>query len=145
MVQNILQYRFDQIFEPGSDPGGLDLLAKKNVPLERLIKNVEEPKISREEENTFIIQLDILRGIHADLAAASQAVSHLLGFQILVHLITSVIFVVMFGYFFAAALIKEEFYWPYLVLFILPAVQIFLIGHWGQSLEQQVIDGLASV
>ena len=93
---------------------------------------------SREEENTFIIQLDILRGIHADLAALSHEVSHLLGFQILVHLITCVIHVVMFGYFFAASLMVDQFYWPYLVLFLLPAVRIFLIGHWGQCLEQQV-------
>ena len=48
MVQNILQYRFDQLFEPGSDdPGGLEQLTKKSVPLEKLIKNVEEPKVSR--------------------------------------------------------------------------------------------------
>ena len=48
VVQNILQYRFDQLFEPGSDdPGGLEQLTKKNVPLEKLIKNVEEPKVSR--------------------------------------------------------------------------------------------------
>ena len=49
VVQNILQYRFDQIFEPGGDdPDGLDLLKKKSsVPIEKLIKNCEEPKISR--------------------------------------------------------------------------------------------------
>lgn len=140
VVQNILQYRFDQIFDAGAslnEGGGLEALKKKNVPLERLINNVEEPKVSREEENTFIIQLDILRGIHADLAALSHEVSHLLGFQILVHLITCVIHVVMFGYFFAASLMVDQFYWPYLVLFLLPAVRIFLIGHWGQCLEQQ--------
>jgi len=138
VVQNILQYRFDQLFEPGSDdPGGLEQLTKKNVPLEKLIKNVEEPKVSREEENTFIVQLDILRGIHADLASLSDEVSHLLGFQILVHLVTCVIFVVMFGYFFAASMMVDQFYWPYLVLCLLPAVRIFLIGHWGQCLEQQ--------
>ena len=59
-------------------------------------------------------------------------------FQILVHLITCVIFVVMFGYFFAASMMLDQFYWPYLVLCLLPAVKIFLIGHWGQCLEQQV-------
>jgi len=138
VVQNILQYRFDQIFDGGvEDLGGLEKLAKKNVPLEEMIKNVEEPKVSREEENTFLIQLDILRGIHADLSALSHEVSHLLGFQILVHLITCVIFVVMFGYFFAASMMLDQFYWPYLVLCLLPAVKIFLIGHWGQCLEQQ--------
>lgn len=136
VLQNILQYRFDQIFEPSADPK-LDVLTKSKVPLEMLIKGPEEQKISREEENTFILQLDILRGIHADLASLSHEVSHLLGFQILVHLITSVIFVVMFGYFFSAAMLKDEFYWPYLVLCLLSAVRIFLIGHWGQVLEQQ--------
>ena len=48
VVQNILQYRFDQIFDGGvEDLGGLEKLAKKNVPLEEMIKNVEEPKVSR--------------------------------------------------------------------------------------------------
>merc|ERR1711936_1459608 len=75
VVQNILQYRFDQIFDGGvEDLGGLEKLAKKNVPLEEMIKNVEEPKVSREEENTFLIQLDILRGIHADLSALSHEI-----------------------------------------------------------------------
>jgi len=138
VVQNILQYRFDQIFEPGGDdPDGLDLLKKKSsVPIEKLIKNCEEPKISREEENTFIVQLDILRGIHADLSSLSQEVSQLFGIQMLFHVISLVIFCVMFGYFFAASMLNDEFYWPYLVLFILPAIRIFLIGHWGQCLEQ---------
>lgn len=112
---------------------------KRKVPVEKLIKSVEEPKISKEEENTLIVQLDILRAIHADLATLSHEVSHLFGFQILVHVVTSVIFVVMFGYFFAASMLNDKFYWPYLVMFLLPAVTIFLIGHWGQCLEQQVI------
>ena len=49
VVQNILQYRFDQIFDGGVDDlGGLEKLAKKNVPLEEMIKNVnEEPKVSK--------------------------------------------------------------------------------------------------
>jgi hypothetical protein len=58
--------------------------------------------------------------------------------QMLVNVITSVIFVIMFGYFFAAAMLDQKFYWPFLVLFILPAIRIFLIGHWGQVLEIQV-------
>ena len=62
----------------------------------------------------------------------------LIFFQILINVITSVIFVVMFGYFFAAAMLDQMFYWPFLVLFILPAIRIFLIGHWGQVLESQV-------
>ncbi len=64
--------------------------------------------------------------------------NHLLGFQILVHIVSSVIFVVMFGYFFSALTIDSEFYWPYLVLFLLPCIRILLIGHWGQVLEHQV-------
>merc|ERR1711953_1394530 len=113
VVQNILQYRFDQIFGPDNSmkEGTLEQM-KRKVPVEKLIKSVEEPKISKEEENTLIVQLDILRAIHADLATLSHEVSHLFGFQILVHVFTSVIFVV-------------------------PAVTIFLIGHWGQCLEQQ--------
>jgi hypothetical protein len=76
VVQNILQYRFDQFFDPSQEPSSLEMMnAKKNVPIQKLFKNVEEPKISREEENTFIIQLDILRGIHADLASLSHEVS----------------------------------------------------------------------
>ena len=49
-----------------------------------------------------------------------------------------VIYVVMFGYFFANGLLNDYFYWPYLVAFILPAIRIFLIGHWGQHLERTV-------
>jgi hypothetical protein len=138
VLQNLLQYRFDQIFEPGSEPMSdkAELLNKK-VPLEMLIKAQEEPKVTKEEENTVVLQLDILRGIHADLASLAYEVNHLLGFQILVTVITSVIFVVMFGYFFSAAMLDQKFYWPYLVLCILPAIRIFLIGHWGQVLESQ--------
>eukprot|EP00095_Tigriopus_kingsejongensis_P003812 maker-scaffold278_size225338-snap-gene-0.13 protein:Tk03812 transcript:maker-scaffold278_size225338-snap-gene-0.13-mRNA-1 annotation:"gustatory receptor 43a-like" len=139
IVQNILQHRFDQIFEPSMDDLNLTkkALSQKNLPLEVFLKAPEEPKISKEEENTFIYQMDILRGIHADLMGMANEVNHLLGFQILVHIITCVIFVVMFGYFFAAAAIDTKFYWPYLVLCLLPALRVFLIGHWGQVLEQQ--------
>ena len=88
------------------------------------------------------LQLDILRGIHADLSALAQEVNHLLGFQIVVHLVTAIINVIMFAYFFIAATIDGHFYWPYLVLCLLPAIKIFLIGHWGQTLEQQVLHNL---
>jgi hypothetical protein len=146
VLQNILQYRFDQLFEPGADefPGResasvskMDMLTKKSVPMDLLLKGPEEQKVSKEEENTFILQLDILRGIHADLSALAQEVNHLLGFQIVVHLVTAIINVIMFAYFFIAATIDGHFYWPYLVLCLLPAIKIFLIGHWGQTLEQQ--------
>ena len=148
------------------------MLTKKAVPMDLLFKGPEEQKVSKEEENTFILQvfiwrnetklkfdfnysqdnqklqyitwksnifqLDILRGIHADLSSLAQEVNHLLGFQIVVHLVTSVITVIMFAYFFIASTIDGHFYWPYLVLCLLPAIKIFLIGHWGQVLEQQV-------
>jgi len=145
VLQNILQHRFDQLFEPGSDDfrresmsvSKMDMLTKKAVPMDLLFKGPEEQKVSKEEENTFILQLDILRGIHADLSALAQEVNHLLGFQIVVHLVTSIINVIMFAYFFIASTIDGHFYWPYLVLCLLPAIKIFLIGHWGQVLEQQ--------
>ena len=72
------------------------------------------------------------------MSALAQEVNHLLGFQIVVHLVTSIINVIMFAYFFIASTIDGHFYWPYLVLCLLPAIKIFLIGHWGQVLEQQV-------
>jgi len=139
VVQNILQYKYDQIFDPEHDPEDPDL-KKKNVPIENLIKkcgsNDGEQKISKEEEGTFLVQLDILRGIHADLNELSFEVSQLFGLQMLFHVIALVIYVVMFGYFFANGLLHEYFYWPYLVCFCLPAIRIFLIGHWGQHLER---------
>ena len=53
---------------------------KRIVPVEKLIKSVEEPEISKKEENTLLAQLYILRGIHADLAVLSHEVSHLFGY-----------------------------------------------------------------
>lgn len=139
ILHNILQHRFDQIFEPANEDLAMTKksLNEKELPLALFLKSPEEPKLTKEEENTFIIQMDILRGIHADMMALANEVNHLLGFQILVHIITSVVFVVMFGYFFAAAAIDTKFYWPYLALGLLPALRIFLVGHWGQLVEQQ--------
>ena len=48
------------------------------------------------------------------------------------------IYVIMFGYFFTNGVLHDYFYWPYLVEFCLPAIRIFLIGHWGQHLERVV-------
>ena len=48
---------------------------KRKVSVEELIKSVDELKISKEEENTLLYQLDVLCGIHADLAAMSLEVS----------------------------------------------------------------------
>ncbi len=101
-----------------------------------LSESAEKSLINR-RRSIFNFQLDILRGIHADLATLSNEVNHLLGFQILVHLVSSVVYTVMFGYFFSASLMDKQFYWPYLVLCLLPAIRILLIGHWGQVMEQQ--------
>jgi len=142
MLQNILQYSFDQIWAPDSNlqaTNKIDILTKKKVPLDMLIKGpgAEEQKISKEEENTFILQLDILRGIHADLNIMTQEVNRLLGFQFLVHLITGSMKMVMFCYFFIASTTDNKFYWPYLVLCLLPGLEIIFLGHWGEHIKQQ--------
>ena len=58
---------FDQLFEPGADefPGResvsvskMDMLTKKSVPMDLLLKGPEEQKVSKEEENTFILQVN---------------------------------------------------------------------------------------
>lgn len=150
ILQNILQYRFDQFFDPSADSNALMAKHAANnkggvgegsaVSLEQLLKVSDEPKVTKEEENTFIMQLDILRGIHADLATLANEVNHLLGFQILVQIITSVVHLILFGYFFSASALDGsslEDIWPYLVLAVLPAIRLLLIGHWGQVMEQQ--------
>jgi len=142
MLQNILQYSFDQIWAPDSNlqsTNKIDVLTKKKVPLDMLIKGgpAEEQKISKEEENTFILQLDILRGIHADLNAMTQEVNKLLGFQFLVRLGSGTVMMVMFGYFFVATTADQVFYWPFLLLSLLPAIEIVFLGHWGEHLKQQ--------
>ena len=58
-----------------------------------------ETEISRDEEATVMIQLDILRGIHSDLHHASEEVNTLLGFQMLANLITNVVILIMFGFY----------------------------------------------
>ena len=66
MLQNILQYRFDQIFDAGNCTADLmkQDMSKKNVPLEMLLKGPDEDqKISKEEENTFILQV-IVSSVH---------------------------------------------------------------------------------
>ena len=63
MLQNILQYRFDQLFDTTGQHSGTDFMkedfSKKNVPLDKLIKDVGMEKISKEEENTFILQVNL--------------------------------------------------------------------------------------
>merc|ERR1711953_470318 len=121
MLQKILSYRwesikkeeasktFDQIWEPSekdevqlpdseiADPVKVDM-SKMDIPPALLMKS-NDHEISREEETTVILQLDILRGIHSDLHNVGQEINQLLGFQILVHLVTSVVIMVIFGFF----------------------------------------------
>jgi hypothetical protein len=131
MLQKILSYRweslnkeeasktFDQIWEP-SEKDSVSLpeqavpeppapvkvdMAKMEVPPELWLKSGEQ-EISREEETTVILQLDILRGIHSDLHLVGQEINQLLGFQILVHLITSVVIIVLFGFFTTATALE---------------------------------------
>ena len=46
MVQNILQYKYDQIFDPENDPEDPEM-KRKSVPIEKLIKSVgtDEQKV----------------------------------------------------------------------------------------------------
>ena len=52
--------RFDQIFEPGTEQlSDMAELMNRKVPLEMLIKAQDEPKVTKEEENTVILQVKI--------------------------------------------------------------------------------------
>ena len=56
------------MFEPGSDDfrresvsvSKMDMLTKKAVPMDLLFKGPEEQKVSKEEENTFILQVSLV-------------------------------------------------------------------------------------
>ena len=37
----------------------MDMLTKKSVPMDLLLKGPEEQKVSKEEENTFILQVNL--------------------------------------------------------------------------------------
>ena len=75
---------FDDIWEPSEkdnpditgtydkDPVKIDI-TKEDVPPALLMKG-NETEISRDEESTVMIQLDILRGIHSDLHHVSEEV-----------------------------------------------------------------------
>jgi len=154
MLQSILQYRwetvkkeearntFDQIWEPSEkDNPSVDIPDataepvkpdfNQEVPLALCMKGGEK-EISREEESTVILQLDILRGIHSDLHGVGQEINHLIGFQMLVNLLTNVVIVTMFGYYFITNLYDGTFYWPFMVLMLTPTLRILFIGHWAQ-------------
>merc|ERR1711962_761568 len=157
MLQKILSYRwesikkeeasktFDQIREPSekdevqlpdseiADPVKVDM-SKMDIPPALLMKS-NDHEISREEETTVILQLDILRGIHSDLHNVGQEINQLLGFQILVHLVTSVVIMVIFGFFTTITALDGKFYWPFLAIVITPMLRVLLIGHWAQVMK----------
>merc|ERR1712029_825056 len=159
MLQKILAFRydtvkkeeaskaFDDIWEPSEkdnpevtfegekDPVKIDI-TKEEVPPALLMKMSHgESEISRDEEATVMIQLDILRGIHSDLHHVSEDVNTLLGFQMLANMITNVVIVIMFGFFTIAGALDGNFYWPFLVIMLTPAIRLMLVGHWGQIMK----------
>jgi len=159
MLQKILSYRwetvkkeeasktFDQIWEPSekddvslpdpvdshSEPVKVDI-GKMDLPPGLWMKS-NEKEISRDEETTVILQLDILRGIHSDLHNVGQEINQLLGFQILVHLVTSVVLVIVFGFLTTITALDGKFYWPFLCIMMTPAVRVLLVGHWAEVMK----------
>merc|ERR1719151_328270 len=157
MLQKILAFRydtvkkeeaskaFDDIWEPSEkdnpdipvtydkDPVKIDI-TKEDVPPALLMKG-NETEISRDEESTVMIQLDILRGIHSDLHHVSEEVNTLLGFQMLANMITNVVILIMFGFYTIAGALDGKFYWPFLVIMISPALRLMLVGHWAQIMK----------
>merc|ERR1712241_1055530 len=156
MLQKILAFRydtvkkeeaskaFDDIWEPSEkdtpsvqdypqEPVKIDI-TKEDVPPALLMKG-NETEISRDEEATVMIQLDILRGIHSDLHHASEEVNTLLGFQMLANLVTNVVILIMFGFYTIAGALDGKFYWPFLVIMLSPALRLMLVGHWGQIMK----------
>jgi len=94
-----------------------------------------EKEISREEESTVILQLDILRGIHSDLHNVGQEINSLLGFQMLVNLISNVVIIIMFGFYFSSTTYDGKCYWPFAVLLFSPVFRVLFIGHWAQVMK----------
>ena len=35
-------------------------------------------------------------------------------------------------------LMSGEFYWPFLVIMVTPAIRLMLVGHWGQIMKDTV-------
>jgi len=159
MLQKILSYRweavkkeeakktFDQIWEPSekddvslpdpmdntSNPAKVDM-AKMDMPPGLWMKQ-NDKEISRDEETTVMLQLDIIRGIHSDLHNVGQEINQLLGFQILVHLVTSVALIVIFGFFTTVTALDGMFYWPFLCIMVTPVLRVLLVGHWAQVMK----------
>merc|ERR550534_1146833 len=157
MLQKILSYRwesikkeeasktFDQIWEPSekdevqlpdseiADPVKVDM-SKMDIPPALLMKS-NDHEISREEESTVILQLDILRDIHSDLHNVGQEINSLLGFQMLINLISNVVIIIMFGFYFASTTYEGGCYWPFAVLLFSPIFRVLFIGHWAQVMK----------
>lgn len=156
ILQSILQYRwdavtkqearstFDQIWEPSEkDTASLNLGEKmppnkpdlsENICPALLLKGGEK-EISREEETTVILQLDILRAIHSDLHNVGQEMNTLLGFQVLVTICCNIILLIMFSFFFVSTTFDGKFFWPFLVMILTPLLRIQLLGHWAQVMK----------
>jgi len=82
-----------------------------------------------------ILQLDILRGIHSDLHNVGQEINSLLGFQMLVNLISNVVIIIMFGFYFSSTTYEGKCYWPFAVLLFSPVFRVLFIGHWAQVMK----------
>jgi len=159
MLQKILSYRwetavtkeeasnaFDQIWEPSEiEKPSVDITEANNDPVKVDISKEEVPpavwmkgnekEISRDEEATVTLQLDILRGIHSDLHSVGQQINQLVGFQMLVNLMSNVVILTMFGFYTAMSVLDGKFYWPFLVVLLTPALRVMLIGHWAQVMK----------
>lgn len=158
MLQKILSYRweavkkeeasnaFDQIWEPSekdnpsvdmpdsnSEPVKVDI-TKEDVPPALWMKG-NDKEISRDEESTVILQLDILRGIHSDLHTVGQEINQLVGFQMLVNLVTNVVIIIVFGFYTSICVLDGQFYWPFLVVLLTPVLRVMLVGHWAQVMK----------
>ena len=70
--------------------------------------------------------------------ARLEEVNTLLGFQMLANMITNVVVVIMFGFYTVAGALAGEFYWPFLVIMLTPALRLLLVGHWGQIMKDTV-------
>jgi len=177
-VQNILRYRFDQIFEPDSEAdnqiggiGGLggpsDVLMasmqakqleamdssnlvqlkhnlKKEVPPEILqAAQMEEEQFlanqkTKEEESTFILQMEIIRSLHGKLNKITDDANHLFGFQIFIHLICTTILLVVFGYCFSFLTTEgSQVHYAFCVMLVVAFIKTFFLGYWGHRVVNQ--------
>ena len=38
-----------------------------------------------------------------------------------------------------------EFYWPFLVIMVTPAIRLMLVGHWGQIMKDTVRENVEEI